>query len=186
MVGFDQSFINTSSAILKTIVTLLLLVVTAQTLCAWARYYDGESAAFVFVNEARIVDLSDGNAVLTVALRPPATWMGVTGHKQIQVSGFPIQLLDKIKQMKEPAFLVFYSDRAKLTDRKGETPDTVKIGGPITYSVGILTSTNLVSPSGGKIALQADVVEWIEAYRKILNQDDLKVRDFYLKLWASN
>lgn len=169
---------------MKIVFALIIFLVSAQFASAWFRYYDGESAAFVFIDERRMAELSDGGAVLGIAVRPPATWMGHIGSKQIEVAGFPIHFLARIAEIQEPAFLVFYSDRDTLTDKKSEMPDTVMIGGAISYRVGILTATKLFSLSGDEITLQNDVAERIKAYRNVMNEEDPKMRESYFKLWG--
>ena len=169
---------------MKTLLILLAVISLIQSAAASATYYDGQSAAFVLVDDKRIEDLRDGTAILRVAVKPPAHWCGVVGYPRIEVTDFPVKLLAKIAELHEPAFIVFYSERKILTEKRSEVAGNVQLGGDQPYKIGILTSTKLYSLSDEKIELQEDTVDWIESYRKFLNHEDPKERNFYLGYWA--
>lgn len=169
---------------MKSILILLLAIASIQVVRASATYYDSQSAAFVLVDEGRIQNLRDGKAILRVAVKPPANMCGVVGAVRIEITDFPVRVLSELENLKEPAFLVFYSKRDILTDKKGEGDATVRLGGGITYEVGILTAADLYSLTEEGIELHKDTASHIDAYRKFISHEDTKTRDFYLSIWA--
>ncbi len=165
---------------------LLLAFASVQVVRASATYYDSQSAAFVLVDKERTQDLRDGKAILGIAVKPPANWCGVVGATRIEITDFPVRVLSKLEALKVPAFLVFYSKRNILTETKGEGDATVRLGGDVTYEVGILTADDLYSLTEEGIQLHKDTASHIDAYRKFMSHAEPKTRDFYLGFWTNN